>query len=49
MRAISNLQTLTSLPEVQDVVAASHAMPRQDIELRAPDLPQMTGGPRLGN
>jgi protease-4 len=49
VRAISNLQTLTSLPEMQDVVAAAHAMPRQDIELRAPNLPQMVGSPSLGN
>lgn len=43
LHALSTLQTLATLPEVENVVRAVHDAPRQGIELRAPGLLQMVG------
>ena len=38
LHVLSTLQTLTSLPVVENVVTAVQSAPRQNIELRAPNL-----------
>ena len=43
MHALSNIETLASLPEVGAVAAAVHDAPRKGIELRAPNLSQLVG------